>query len=123
MPNMSYPLEESVKCKHGTPLAEYGLKGYGNWFHDKKCVQGCLPYPLDPGHFKHDSYIEDVGDGSFVEWFDCGHHGECDNYVRTVAGPDTCHKCGFGFEDVEDLFSPQDRVEFWRHVVCPGGDS
>ena len=37
-----------------------------------------------------------------------------------VAGEETCCKCGYGFEDIEDLFSPQDRVDKWRHVLCPG---
>jgi len=105
-------------CKHGARL--YDQTGQGDWFHAEKCEPGCLPVPSDPGHFKFDSYIEDVGDGSFVEWFECGHHGECDDYIRVVAGPETCCKCGYGFEDIEDLFSPQDRVESWRHVLCPG---
>ena len=121
MPNMSYP-QESKKpiktCKHGAGL--YDQTGQGDWFHAEKCTPGCLPVPCDPRHFDYGSYIEDVGDGSFVEWFECGHHGECDDYIRVVAGPETCYLCGFGFEDVEDLFSPQDPVEFWKHVLCPG---
>ena len=115
---MSWEVIKLPKCKHGAAL--YDQTGNGDWFHAEKCDPGCLPVPQDPGHFKFDSYIEDVGDGSFVEWFECGHHGECDDYIRVVAGPETCCKCGYGFEDIEDLFSPQDRVESWRHVACPG---
>jgi hypothetical protein len=114
----------AVTCKHGTGLYEQGLPGSGDWFHSAKCKdEHCLPIPFDPGHFEFGSYIEDVGDGSFVEWFDCDHGGECDSYIRVVAGSDLCYKCGHGFEDLEDLYSPQDRVEFWRHNVCPGGGS
>ena len=100
----------AVTCKHGAAL--YDQTGQGDWFHAEKCDPGCLPEPCDPGIFKLNSAIEDR-DGYFIEWFDNG-------WTRHVAGPETCFKCGHGFEDIEDLYSPQDRVEFWRHVLCPG---
>ena len=45
-----------VTCKNGTALFEDGPAGCGDWFHDAKCVPGCLPMPLTdlgiPGHLK-----------------------------------------------------------------------
>ena len=51
-------------CKHGARL--YDQTGQGDWFHAEKCDPGCLPVPCDTGHCKLESYIEDVGPGSFV---------------------------------------------------------
>ena len=107
---MSWEVIKLPKCKHGAAL--YDQTGNGDWFHDEECTPGCLPVPCDPGNFKLNSAIEEV-DGWFFEWFSNGKS-------RTVAGPETCCKCGYGFEDIEDLFSPQDRVDSWRHVLCPG---
>jgi hypothetical protein len=107
-------MAETVFCKHATRLYEQD-PGSGNWFHAAKCIeQFCLPVAFDPVNFNYNSGIEEV-DGYFIEWFGNG-------TTRDVAGLETCHKCGHGFEDVEDLFSPQDPVEFWKHNTCPGGD-
>ena len=109
-----------VTCMHGAGL--YDQTGEGDWFHSEKCVAGCLPMPFDPRHFENDAYIEDVGDGSYVEWFSCGHKGECDNYIREVSGPEVCRNCGFGFMDIEDLKPPPNYpVSLWEHEKCPGG--
>lgn len=107
---MSWEVIKLPKCKHGAAL--YDQTGNGDWFHDEKCTPGCLPVPCDPGNFKLNSAIEEV-DGYFIEWFDNGS-------TRHVAGPEVCRLCGYGFEDIEDLWDPSLRVEWWRHVLCPG---